>query len=182
MYRKLGEEITVSKRVDPSFILLDELCGRLEEVTERLDKLVAFNKFYGPMTRMFKRERQYQSATIAPGQSGRVWFMVNPQPEILVGIITQVGHDWYADTYLEWIIDYDQKRIDYQIAPYNNPKHFERGIPFFDQVEWIAYNNRDENATFGVLTDGFFVPREVYDRIVNVINPSQNLSILQDSE
>jgi len=168
MSKNLGEEITVSKRVDPSFILLDELCGRLEEVTERLDKLVSFNKFYGPMTRMFKREQQYQSATIAAGANGRVWYMVNPQPDILVGIITQVGHDWYEDTYLEWIIDYDPKRLDYQISPYNAPKHFERGIPFFKEVEWTAYNNSDAPATFGVLTDGFFIPRKVYDQIVNI--------------
>ena len=166
MYKRVGKEVTVEKRVDPTFILMDEMCGRLEEITERLDKLVSFNKFYGPMTRMFKRELQYQSATIAAGGSGRVWYMVNPQPEILVGIITQVGHDWYADTYLEWFIDYDPRRIDYQIAPYNAPKHYERGIPFFKEVEWIAYNNSDDPATFGILTDGFFIPREVYERIV----------------
>ena len=159
--------MTVGKRVDPSFILLDEVCGRLEEVTERLDRLVSFNTFYGPMTRMFKREQQYQHATIPAGQNGRVWFMVNPQPDLLVGIITQVGHEWYDDTFLEWIIDYDNKRVDYQIAPPNAPKHFERGIPFFDQVEWIAYNNSELDHVFDVLCDGFFIPSEVYGKIVN---------------
>ncbi len=139
----------------------------LQRIEKKQDRADAFTKFMGPMRRVFKRERQYQYATIAPGQRGRVWFMVNPQRDLLVGIITQVAHDWYADTFLEWIIDYEPRRVDYQIAPTNNPKHFERGIPFFERIEWIAHNNSDAPATFGVLTDGFFIPRKDYDRIVD---------------
>jgi len=166
MSKKVGDEITVGKRVDPSFILLDEMCGRLEEVTDKLDKLVAFNRFYGPMTRIFKKDLQYQYATISAGGSGRIWYMVNPQPDALIGIIVQVGNSWFENTHLDWLIDGEPKKVEYVIGQIDNPKEYLRGIPFERDVEWVAYNSDDVAHTFEVLCDGFFVPKSLYQKIV----------------
>lgn len=153
---------------DPAVMImyLDEIAGRLAEIGEKMDKANAWERFKGPMTRMFRRDDQYQFATVSAGQNGTVWYMQNPQPDLLVGIITQVANDWYADTYLLWYTDYMPKTVEYSIGDVDNPKHFERGIPFHEEVKWEAYNNDTESHTFGVLCDGFFIKKELFDKIV----------------
>jgi len=156
------------KVVDPSIlqvILLDELCGRLEEQSE---KLGAFITFMGPMTRMFKAEWRYQYKTVPAGRSDTVFKLENPQPDLLMGIITQVANDWYPNTYLDWLIDYSPKRVEYKIAEIENPKGYERGIPFEREVRWIAYNNDVSDHVFGVLCDGFFISKKLYQKIVSI--------------
>lgn len=144
-------------------IYLDELCGRMEELSE---KLGASATFKGPMTKMFKWGSQYQYATVQPGRYKRVWFKRNPQPERLVGIITQVANQWYPNTHLEWIIDYDSKLVEYEIGLFCAPKEFERGIPFHEEVEWIAHNDSAVEHTFGVLMEGFFLSKKLFNKIV----------------
>lgn len=169
MSKSLEELSQLRKTVDPEVlvtVLLDEVCGRLEEVTKKLDKIGAFVTFMGPMTRMFKRGLQYQYATVEAGGHKRVYYLENPQPELLVGVITEVANDWYAHTHLEWVIDYLPKRVDYVIADVEHPKEYERGIPFDKQVEWIAYNDDVGDHAFGVLMDGFFIDRNTYSKII----------------
>ena len=155
----------IKKGVDPTIaqiILLDEISGRLEEQNEKLDKVVAFNRSKGPMIRMFRRDQQYQFATIQPGQSSRVYLLQNPQPDLLVGIIKEVANDWYPHTFLEWYTDYSPKKIEYVIGQVDAPKEYEEGIPFQHEVKWIAYNNDTVAHTFGVLCDGYFIDRETF--------------------
>ena len=147
-------------------LLLFKMYKSLKRMEQGQNKLRAFNTFKGPMTRPFKRDLQYQYATIAAGSSGRVYYLNNPQPDILMGIIVQVGNNWFVDTYYEWFVDYLPKRVEYQIGEIHNPKHFERGIPFETQVEWIAFNNSDESHVYEILTDGYFIPKTVYNQIV----------------
>lgn len=153
-------------------ILLDELCGRLEDLTE---KLSSFNTYAGPMTRMFPREQQYQYATVPAGAHARVYYLRNPQPDLLTGIIMQVGNSWFPRTYLEWLVDYEPKRVQYVIADVHIPKEYERGIPFEQEVEWIAYNddwtatatyNPTIGHTFEVLNDGYFIDKKLYNKII----------------
>ena len=172
------EEYDQLIRVKPDVLqamILFKMYKTLQRIEKGQGKLDAFTTFMGPMTRMFKRDQQYQYATIPFGQHRRVWYMRNPQPDLLVGIITQVANDWFPNTFLEWSVDYEPKRVMYIIGQIDHPKEFERGIPFHDEVEWIAYNN-DGTATatydptvghtFGVLCDGFFIKKELYNQIV----------------
>lgn len=162
------EELQQLTKIDPKVVqtlLLFKMYRSLKKLEPLADKFGAYIKFMGPMTRMFKRELQYQYAPIGAGSSGRVWYMQNPQPDLLVGIIVQVANDWFADTYLEWYVDHHPKRVEYSIADINAPKHYARGIPFHDEVEWIAYNNDASDHVFGVLTDGFFMPRIDFEKI-----------------
>lgn len=146
--------------------MLDEVCGRLEEIGEKLDKVTAFNVSKGPMTRMFKRDLQYQYATISAGSYARIYYLSNPHPDNWIGIITQVGNSFFENTYMEWFVDYLPKKVEYQIAEIHNPKHFERGIPFEYEIEWKGFNNSDEDHVFEVLCDGFFVHRDVYEKLI----------------
>lgn len=171
MSSRLEEIKATSKIIDPivlQTILLDEMCGRLEELGEKMDKLGAWVTFMGPMTRMFKPELQYQYKTVEAGGSATVYKLDNPERGILVGIITQVANDWYPDTFLEWYIDYKPKRVDYVIGQMDAPKEYERGIPFHHEVKWVAHNKSDEDHVFGVLCDGFFVDKRIYKRIVGI--------------
>lgn len=146
-------------------ILLDELCGRLEDLGEKLDGLKSYNTYAGPMTRLFRRDDQYQFATIPAGTSGQVYYLRNPQPDLLVGVINQVANDWYPNTFLEWFTDYNPKRVEYIIGQVDEPKHYDRGIPFKHEVRWVAYNNSDEDHVFGVLCDGYFITVDNYNKI-----------------
>jgi len=147
----------------------------LFKMYKKLDKLSAFVTFMGPMTHRFKRELQFQCKTVPAGKSATVFKLENPQPELLVGIITQVANDWYPRTFLEWFIDHEPKRVEYVIAEIENPKEYERGIPFHQEIRWVAHNN-DWTATetydpavgwtFGVLCDGFFIDKKLYKKIV----------------
>lgn len=154
----------------PQIILLDEICGRLEELsevlTEKLGALEAYIKYMGPMTRVFKRDQQYQYRTVLAGGSATVYRLENPQEDLLVGIITQVANDWYPHTFLEWFIDYEPKRIEYVVGSVDAPKEFLRGIPFHHEVKWVAHNEDVSDHVFGVLCDGFFVDKELYRKIV----------------
>lgn len=161
MYRELNKKNAIDPTVMQT-ILLDELCGRTEEL---YDKLGAYVSFMGPMSRRFKEEQQYRFLTISAGGHGRVWYMVNPQPDLLVGIITQVANSWFPNTHLEWLIDHDPKRVEYIIGAVNAPKHFDRGVPFFEEVEWIAWNDDTVNHVFQVLCDGFFIDKKLYNKI-----------------
>lgn len=149
------------------FIYLDEIAGRLEEIGEKLDRLLAFSAVQmSPMLRMFRRDQQYQFATVGAGQSGQVYLLENPQPELFVGIISQVGNTWFPHTFLEWSIDEIPKRVEYQIAPINNPKEYEKGIPFDWRVIWTAYNEDTVAHVFEVLCDGYFIERKLYRKIL----------------
>jgi hypothetical protein len=156
------EEVDQLLRVKPDVLQ----AMLLYKIYKKLDKLTAWATFMGPMTRMFKREQQFQFATVPAGQHRRVWYMVNPEPDVLVGVIVQVANSWFPNTFLEWFIDYDSKRVDYIIGSVDQPKHFERGIPFHDEVEWIAHNRDTVAHTFQVLCDGFFISKELFNKIV----------------
>lgn len=162
------EEVDQLIRVKPDVLqamLLYKIYKKLDKL-DKLDTLAAWATFMGPMTRMFKREQQYQFATVPAGQHRRVWYMVNPQPDLLVGIIVQVANSWHPNTFLEWFVDYKPKRVDYVIGSVDHPKHFDRGIPFYNEVEWTAQNDDTVSHTFEVLCDGFFIPKELFNKIV----------------
>jgi hypothetical protein len=160
--KRLEELRRERKTVDPlvlQTILLDEVCGRLEEITE---KLGAYISFLGPMTETFEPESKYQYKTVKAGKQDTVYELVNPKPELLVGIITQVANDWYPNTKLVWLIDYHPREVEYVIGEINNPKEYARGIPFHHKVEWVAYNNDTADHVFGVLCDGFYINKKLY--------------------
>jgi len=160
------EEFDELLRVKPD-VLQTLLLFKMYKTLKRIEsKQSSFATYMGPMTRMFKRELQYQYVIIPAGQHRRVWYMKNPQPELLVGVITQVANDWFPNTFLEWFVDYYPKRVQYVIGQIDHPKEYERGIPFNDEVEWVAWNNDSTAHTFGVLCDGFFISKNVFNKIV----------------
>ena len=114
---------------------------------------------------MFRRDQQYQFATIPASSSGRIYYLQNPQPDLLVGIIKEVANVWYPHTHLEWFTDYSPKRIEYVIGNIEHPKEFDEGIPFKYEVEWIAHNDDTAGHVFEVLCDGYFIDKETYGKV-----------------
>lgn len=164
-----SREAFKKKGVDPQIlqvIMLDELNERMAELNENVKVLRDLDKNWAPMKRPFPRYAQYQYRTVTAGTSARVYHLRNPQPDLLVGIIDQVGNSWFNNTYLDWITDYEPKRVEYVIADVHIPKDYQRGVPFRYEVEWIAYNDDVSDHVFEVLCDGYFIERKVYERIV----------------
>jgi hypothetical protein len=165
MSKRIEELGRQRKTVNPQVlqtILLDEICGKLEDL---LEKLSAYIAFMGPMTQTFPAELKYQYKTVKAGGHDTVFKLENPQPELLVGVVTQVANDWYPNTYLEWFTDYKPRRVEYVVGEINNPKEYARGIPFHAKIEWVAWNNDTSDHVFGVLCDGFFVNKKLYNII-----------------
>lgn len=160
------EELEEFLRVDPKVVQAMLQFKTYKELKRLSDKFGAFATFMGPMTRRFKPALQYQYRTIDAGKSGRVWFMKNPQPKVIVGIITQLYVNWFPDTFWEWLIDYRPKKVEHVIGDFATPKHYERGIPFHGQVKWKAFNNDVVEHRFEVFMDGFFIPKRVFNKIV----------------
>jgi hypothetical protein len=142
--------------------ILYDMASMLEELVEKLNAYVAF---MGPMTQTFPPEEKYQYKTVKAGMHDTVFRLENPQPKLLVGIITQVANDWYPNTSLEWFIDYHPRKVEYVIGEINSPKEYSRGIPFHDRIEWVAWNNDTSDHVFGVLCDGFFINKKLYNII-----------------
>jgi hypothetical protein len=108
-------------------------------------------KFYKP----------YQYATIAAGESGRVYYY--KIPDSCVGFIQQVANAWFANTKLDWIVDgehVEPNLIERQIATIIEPKEYNPPILVRNYIEWIAYNNSTASHVFEVLTDGFLVHKK----------------------
>jgi hypothetical protein len=171
--KRLEELSQLRKAVDPSAlqtILLDEICGRLEDLTEKLN---AYMAFMGPMAQPFEPELKYQYKTVKAGRHDTVFKLENPSPGRLVGIITEVANDWYPNTVLEWYIDGYPRRVEYIIGNIDNPKEYARGIPFHKRIEWVAWNNDTIDHTFGILCDGFYINKKLYSVITGQLPDSE---------
>lgn len=164
------KDALIKKGIDPQImqiILMDELNGRLEELTltqkEANQRAKAVSTLNAPIRRPFPPQQIYQYRTLLAGESGRVYFLKNPQPDLLVGIITKLANLRYQNTIIEQFIDYEPKRIDYVTAEIHNPTDVK--IPFHHQIEWIAYNNDVKTHNFEVLCDGYFIPLKEYNNL-----------------
>lgn len=114
--------------------------------------------------RMF--EKPFQRVLVPAGQELEAYRQEVPKGD--VGIITRIGNDWFPLTTLKRFIDNStmESAIQRVIAPVDNPM----GVKIFvkDQVTWTARNDDAIPHTFNILTDGFFVPRDVYERVIAV--------------
>jgi len=126
----------------------------------------AYYTFMGPMTRKFDGKYVYQHKTIDAGQKERVWWMRNPEPDRLVGIITAIANSYEEDTYMEWFVDHKLTTVQMTFGIIGLPTRLQRGIPFFDELEWIGYNNSGDAQIFEVYMDGFFIPIKLYHKLV----------------
>jgi hypothetical protein len=160
----------VKKGIDPQImqiILLDELNGRLEEQSnlqrEANDRARAISTLNAPPKRPFPPQFIYQYKTLRAGESGQIYLLRNPQPDLLVGIITRMANLRYQNTILEQFIDYNPKRIEYVTAEIHNPTKV--NIPFHEQVEWIAHNLDVKTHPFEVFCDGYFIPLKDYNNL-----------------
>lgn len=114
--------------------------------------------------RMF--EKPYQAKTVQPGLEEEVYRQTVPHG--FAGVVTRIGNDWFPNTVLTRLVDNRTMEPSVQrvIAPVTDPISVK--IFTFDHIVWTARNNDSIPHTFGILTDGFFMPREDADRIVDL--------------
>lgn len=160
----------IKKGIDPQIIqiiLMDELNGRMEELTsvqrESNTRAKAVSTLNAPVKRPFPPHLHYQYKTLQSGESSRIFYLRNPQPDLIVGIITKLANLRYQNTILEQFVDYEPKQLDYVTAEIHNPATV--NIPFHKEVEFIAHNNDVKSHTFEVLCDGHFIPLTDYNNL-----------------
>ena len=105
-----------------------------------------------------------QQATVNPTTDAQVYRQ--DVPEGFVGVITRMGNDWFPNTYLVRVVDNKavEPRIRRSIAPVTDPIAVKTFV--WNEVTWRAVNNDAVPRTFGVLTDGYFIPRKIAERVV----------------
>ncbi len=152
------------------FLLEDDAKVTVQDLGKAIallnDRMEGFELVQGPKSqdRMFRNP--FQQATVNPGQNGQVFFLEVPRG--YAGVVLRIGNDWFPNTFLSRHLDANivEGRIERVIAPVTDPMSVK--LLFFDKVIWTAQNNDAVPHTFGVLTDGFWVRKEIAKRIAAV--------------
>ena len=155
--------VTEFLQEDEAQQLLRELKNSVMALTRRVELL---DVFLGPKREDLMFDKPYQVTTVQPGQEVEVY-----RQDIrlgFVGVITHIGNDWFPSTSLSRFIDQRtaEQPIVRQIAPVNQPL----AVKIFVQREvvWLAKNSDSVVHTFGILTNGYLIPSDLYDRTVGV--------------
>lgn len=148
---------------DEAKITIQELGGAMKHLMERMELLEVI---LSPKAedRMFRRP--YRITTVDPGTDAQVYRQEVPPG--FVGVITRIGNSWFPNTFLVRSVDNValEPRIERSIAPVTDPmptKVFVR-----KEVVWRAVNNDGAPHDFEVLTDGFFIPAKIGERIMEL--------------
>ena len=104
---------------------------------------------------IFNFTKPYQYATVAAGETKRVFFLKVPKGH--KAYIQRTGNNWFQNTYWEWKVDGELvEKVERLIAPVHITKPEVPPIIAIDKIEWIAHNNSDSSHIFEVLQDGIF--------------------------
>ena len=154
-----------------SFLDLDEFkraIGKLQNSVELLlNRVELLEILLAPKTsdRMFTKP--FQMKTVGPRLEAEVYRQ--DVPKGYIGVITRMGNDWFPDTVLTRAIDNSlgmEPQIERSIAPTTDP--VEAKVFVRREVVWRAKNNDAVAHTFGILTDGFFIPFGDAEKIINL--------------
>jgi hypothetical protein len=111
-------------------------------------KFISFSTFIDP----------HQYKLVKAGESNIVYeFNI---PKGYVAFIDQVANSWFPNTYLVWIVDWEEERINREIAPINQPKEYNPPILAKNFIRWVGYNNDTQDHVFEVLCNGFLIKVE----------------------
>jgi hypothetical protein len=106
-------------------------------------KKVAFSTIVNP----------HQYKLVKAGKSDIVYEFIIPKG--YVAFIDQIANSWYPNTYLKFIVDWEEETVQREIAPINSPKEYKPPILAKNFIRWIAFNNDSQDHVFEVLCDGF---------------------------
>lgn len=94
----------------------------------------------------------YQYLQVNVGETKEVWRMdVNAG---YAAFIERLACDWFATTYINFIVDGKLIEKVLREIPINDPEPVEPPIVAVKQIRWIAHNESSLNHEFGVLTKG----------------------------
>lgn len=142
--------------------LLRELNTRIGHLSNRMESLEIL---LAPKTQDRMFERPYQRKLVAAGQEEEVYRLTVPPS--YVGVITRMANSWFPNTKLFRLIDNKtmEPEIERIVAPLDNPM----AVKLFAQREvvWRARNSDAIEHTFEVFMDGFYIPVDLGERIMN---------------
>jgi len=148
---------------DDAQVALQNFAKQINDLSHRIELLEVIS---GPKSedRMFRKP--FQFLDIDPGQSGTVY--EQEVPPGYVGVVTRMGNDWFPNTVLTRLIDnrVSEHRIERVIAPTYDPVVVKIWVQ--SKVTWTAENNDGAKHRFGILTDGFFIPRKHFDELTKL--------------
>lgn len=78
-------------------------------------------------------------------------------PKSCIAFIDQVANSWYPNSVIHFTVDDETEIVKREIAPINQPKHYDPPIVVKNFIRWVAYNNSDEDHYFEVLCDGYYI-------------------------
>lgn len=145
--------------------LLYELRQGVVALTRRVELL---DVFLGPKREDLMFRKPYQVATVPAGQTLDVFREEIRDWPGYVGVVTHIGNDWFPNTSLTRYIDgrAQENPIVRQIAPVNNPLVVKIFVE--RDIVWTATNSDTVAHTFGILTNGYLIPKDLYDQAVGV--------------
>lgn len=165
MARDRMAELIDALSKDDASVASNAAADALRLVADRLQVIEALTapKY---QDRMFKNP--FQIATVNPGTDQEVYRQSCPKG--FVGVVTAMGNDWFPNTVLTRMIDnrLAEPKIERSIAPVTAPMQVR--IFMTDKVIWRAQNNSVAPLTFGVLTDGFYIPSDIANRAMAMEN------------
>lgn len=94
----------------------------------------------------------YQFKTVSAGETETVLYI--PITGGYVGFIDEVACDWFANTFLEFIVDGALKEKIEREIPFSTPKEYNPPIVATKWIKFIAHNEDTSDHVFGVLVDG----------------------------
>lgn len=94
----------------------------------------------------------YQYATVPAGEIKIILYI--PISAGYVGFINEVACDWFANTYVEFIVDGALKEKIEREIPIETPKEYNPPIVAEKWIKFVAHNDDTSDHVFGVLCDG----------------------------
>lgn len=150
--------ISVSKQIfEEMGLKLDAILKEVKTQRE-IAQLMSYIQLPPPSARMFPSP--YQHKEIGAGESA-VLLNLDIPGEYICGVITHLGNNWFANTYLTLNVDHQpviEPKIQRQIAPVTEPTELHRFIAR-KNIKWTVHNDDTAAHHFEILCNGFFVPR-----------------------
>lgn len=138
-------------------ILLEDERNRRKERDAAIE-----NVLNGPILGETRVDHPFQYDTVKAGESQKLVFNIDvPGDKAL--LVKQIANEWYPDTTFE--LNIDGKRNEHRRRLSDPEDPLETAILVRKTIEWRVTNNSNEDRTIGILSDGFYIPKNIYQSI-----------------
>lgn len=134
-----------------------------DDMNRQKEKEVAIDTILnGPSIAEERVDHPFQYKEVKAGaEKEKVYELNVPARQAL--IIKSMANEWYPKTVFHLDIDRSTNRHERALADPEDP--LDVNMLAREKVEWYVTNNSNEDRDIGILTDGFYIPVEVYENI-----------------